>query len=391
MAAKKIKESKKQLNEESGVTGAERSYNDHNSSQGSHFHSNEIEKLDEMILFPPVNAVEIRDNIFQRSGDKERGRMVSEYVDLSQIPASLLKRLSFKPTSEVQVIKEDSNFSNSESEESEEATKLGSNFDHLEFADYLEEKDQNIKVNQTPTHFFSLTFNQHSLNLFKEFKALKKVVNESAEYGEIKPTFFIGEKKLHITLGLVRAETPQELLQCENALFELKETQEFQDILEESSSEKGFPVELHGLGYFGSPHNSRVVYAKISENHKIAMIKRLWIKLCEILIKYGVNLTISDSNSEISNKSQNLKDSIVQGYNPHVTFINTKYGNKSEKRKLTFNSSNLVKTYSKKSFGPGYISEIQLNELSGIQEIGVISNEEHVYKTISSIKINRNK
>ncbi|KAK9171811.1 AKAP7 2'5' RNA ligase-like domain protein [Cryptosporidium meleagridis] len=389
MVANKIKESKKQLKEEIGFTGAERSYNDKNSSQNSHFHSHEIEKLDEIILFPPVKAVEIRDNIFQRPGDKESGRMVSEYVDLSQIPVSLIKKFSFKPTSDVQVVNEDSDFSNSESEESEEAAKLGSNFDHLDFLDYLEERYQNDKINQTPTHFFSLAFNQHSLNLFKEFKALKKVVNESAEYGEIQPTFFIGEKKLHITLGLVRAETPQELLQCENALFELKETQEFQEILEESSSEKGFPVELHGLGYFGSPHNTRVIYAKISENHKIAMIKRLWIKLCEILIKNGVNLTISDPNSEISNKSQNLKDSIVQDYTPHVTFINTKYGNKSDKQKLTFNSSNLIKTYSKKSFGPGYISEIQLNELSGIQEIGAISSEQ-AYKTISSIKINRN-
>ncbi|KAH8581985.1 2 H domain [Cryptosporidium sp. chipmunk genotype I] len=391
MIAIKGGESKKQFSRESRALEVERHDNDNVSSQSNHFHSNEIEELDESILFPPVKVVEIRNNIFQKSGSVEEGRMVNEYVNLSQIPASLMRKLSlFKPTNNVQVITEDSNSSNSESNESEEAAKLGSNFEHLEFMDDSQERDQNVEVNQSPTHFFSLAFNEHSYNLFKEFKALKTVVSESVEYGEIKPTYFIGEKKLHITLGLVRVETPQELLNCENALLELKETQEFQEVLEESSSEKGFPVGLNGLGYFGSPHNSRVVYARISENHKVAIIKRLWIKLSEILIRYGINLTISNFNSEINNKSQNLTDSIIQNYNPHVTFINTKYGNKGEKHRLTFNSSKLVRSYSKKSFGPGYISEIQFNELSVFQEIGVNSNEEQVYKTISSIKINSN-
>ncbi|OII75193.1 uncharacterized protein cubi_03209 [Cryptosporidium ubiquitum] len=386
---KKKRESKEKLAEERKVVGAEIYNTDEHFSQNSQFHSNEIEKLDENILFPPTNVLEIR-NIFQKLEDEERGRMVNEYVDLSQIPANLMRKLSFfKPTDEVQVNR-DGDFSDSESDEPEESAQLGLDFENLEFADDFEEANQNLKVNQNPTHFFSLAFNHHSCNLIKEFRALKKTVGNSTEYGEIKPSYFIEEKKLHITLGLVQAETPQELALCENALLKLTETREFQDFADEASPEKGFPVELHGLGYFGSPNNSRVVYAKISENHKVAIIKRLWFKLCEILIRSGVKVTTSDISPEASNKNQSITETVIQEYNPHVTFINTKYGSKGEKQRLTFNSSKLVRSYSKKSFGPGYISEIQLNELSGLKEIGVSSNEEQVYKTISFVKINGN-
>lgn len=390
MAKKEEEEYKRQFNRDGEATGTESNDTDKNSTQNGQFYSNEIEKLDENILFPPVNVLEIQENIFQKLKGDGDGKMVNEYVDLSQIPTNLMRKLSsFKPTDDIQV--NDDNSSNSETDdESEETAKIGVEFENLELVDNSEEIGQNFKANQNPTHFFCLTFNHHSYNLIKEFRALKKSVAESVEYGEIKQNYFIGEKKLHITLGLVQVKTPQELALCENALLKLKETQEFQDFMDESSPRKGFPVELHGLGYFGSPQNSRVVYAKISENHKVAIIKRLWSKLSEILARSGVSITISDVNSEIENKNKSLTETIIQEYNPHVTFINTKYGSKLEKQRLTFNSSKLVRSYSKKSFGPGYISEIQLNELSEVKEIGTSGDEEQVYKTISSVKINGN-
>ncbi|KAJ1611780.1 LigT [Cryptosporidium canis] len=357
---------------------------------GCQFHSDQVKGLDESILFPPTNYVELRGPGFQRPDDHVWGRTVVEYVDLRQIPARLMGRLSqYRPTEDIRVRRDDGS-SDSWSEGSEEEPGLVPGFDDSDLAQDLCDSSSNIRVNQSPTHFFSLAFNRHSTNLIREFNALKRVVIDSAEYDDIRPSYFIGDKKLHITLGLVRVETPQELSQCESALLELRESQEYRDILEESSSQKGLLLGLSGLGYFGSSQNSRVVYAKISEVHKVALIKRLWFRLSEILIAHGVSITVPSPTPEHPPTSQNPAEAVLQNYTPHVTFINTKYGSRSEKPRLTFDSSKLVRSYSKKNFGPGYISEIQFNELSGSQQTRLNSTPEEVYKTVFSIKMDSN-
>lgn len=370
---------------EAGAPSVETGESDGGFSGAGRFCSNEIERLDEGILFPPVSTVELRGSMFQKSEDGEMGRAVVEYVDLGRIPASLMRRLSrFKPTEDVQV-RMDGDSSDSWSDKPEEDLKFGPSLYDSELVDGPDEKDEDAEVSQSPTHFFSLAFNRHSSNLIKEYRALRKTVVESMEYGDIRPSYFIGEKKLHVTLGLVRAESPQELSLCESALLTLRESQEFRDIVEESSPEKGLLLGLCGLGYFGSPQHSRVVYAKISEMHKTILIKRLWSKLCEILVSYGLKI-----NPQTLGRDQSLAEAVIQDYNPHVTLINTKYGSRREKQgqRTTFNSTKLVRTYSRKNFGPGYISEIQLNELSGTQELKMgTSQEQTTYKTISSLKI----
>ncbi|KAF7459407.1 activating signal cointegrator 1 complex subunit 1 isoform X2 [Cryptosporidium felis] len=350
------------------------------------FFSKELERLEEKVLFPPIGMREIHTRAFSNLKNGAEGRMVVEYIDLKQIPACILNKFAkMKPTREMEVSRESNSSSESGSEESENEATIGVEVDNLGFIGTLKEGENEIRINRRPTHFFSLTFNKHSENLAKEFRALKRNVLESAEYTNIKSSYFIGEQKLHITLGLVRLETEEDLTICKGVLDKLRDTQEFKDISALSSSKKGMPVGLQGLGCFGSPQNSRVVFAKLREHHKITLIKHLSFKLSEILVDSGISITVSELNSEALDYSHNVIEKLKQDFNPHVTFINTKYGSKKEKERA-FDSSKLLKSYSKKSFGSGFISEIQLNELSGNQEIETAGRKEQVYNTISSIE-----
>ncbi|KAH8739979.1 hypothetical protein FG386_001092 [Cryptosporidium ryanae] len=380
------------------------------------FVSDEIERLDMNLNFPPTykKSLEInQDELLKLMGVDYINKMFIENVDLNLISKINLKDLSgMKYTRKVEVIKNEKD-EESHSEFSEDSdyfdmnnTKYKkidiNNIGYIEGIEFEEEYNDKVikhtnsqssidnsinelKHNINPSHFISLTFNKYSDELKNEFNAFKRTVKDSVDFGnEIDISYFISENKLHITLGLVRIENDLDYLNCKNSLLQLRETKEFIDIAELCSKQKGFPLIIQGLSSFGSTNRSRVIYGNIYEKNKVVLLKRLWNKLCTILIKNKVNVTISEINKSIcfdendknniistGNEAIKLLENLKHSFNPHVTFINTKYGSYKGNNK-TFNSSKLKKVFSNKRFGIGYISEIELNELTNY-----ISGEEY--------------
>ncbi|KAK6589436.1 hypothetical protein RS030_203229 [Cryptosporidium xiaoi] len=373
------------------------------------FISDEIETLDNDLNFPPkyskILEVDENEKLKVKSIGYEN-EMIIEHVDLNAISKINLRKFrSMIYTKKVEVNKSEQN-DESHSDFSDDDDDFSNNniktnrikindaycMDELEFSEEIGKKSDKstingfsinndiieLKYNKNPTHFISLTFNKYSNELISGFRIFKKTILNSVDFGnEINTSYFISEHNLHITLGLVRIDNSMDFLNCKNALLQLKETKEFSDLTEISSKVKGFPIIIQGLSCFGSSNKTKVVYGKLHEKNKVVILKRLWNRLCKILVDNKVSVTISESNNSISHNEDD-KDNIIaindkaleifeilkHSFNPHVTFINTKYGSSGGKHRTTFDSSKLKQVFSNKKFGTGYISGIELNELS---------------------------
>ncbi|EEA06195.1 uncharacterized protein CMU_019520 [Cryptosporidium muris RN66] len=325
------------------------------------------------------------------------------FVDLSRIPKDIMRLFSQnKNPKEIQV--EESEDFESLSEGLSEASEIEENLLTFSSDIYEENKEyfvkEKLKANQNileiksypPTHFICLPFDSKAGNFHELFRKFKDRILKSVEFGEVNSEYFIGESRLHLTLGLVSCETPSKIESCIKALKSIRESEEFNSIANKIRKSDGLGIKLKGLFSFGNPEKTRVVYTVIQEHQIEILIRRLWNRILEQLKRYDIKLV--DINSSIKSEEFN------NNFKPHITLINTKYGKyrnsvKHEDYKThskTINVTNLLNMYTYTSFGIGYTTCIQLNELRSylnLQNKGVdknIYNSDKPYNCIYSLK-----
>ncbi|KAL7066243.1 hypothetical protein ACR3K2_33250 [Cryptosporidium serpentis] len=313
------------------------------------------------------------------------------FVDLSKIPENVMKLFSQnKNPKEIQV--EESEDFERLSEGSSEASEIEENLLTFSSDVYEENKGyffkEKLKKNQKtleiksypPTHFICLPFDSKAGNFRELFRKFKNRISKSVEFGEVNSEYFIGESRLHLTLGLVSCETPSEIESCIKALKSICESEEFSLIASKIRKSDGLGIKLKGLFSFGNPEKTRVIYTVIQEHQIEILIRRLWNRILEQLKSYDIKL--ADINSSIKSEEFNTN------FKPHITLINTKYSKyrNSFKHKdykthnKTINATNFLNMHTHTSFGIGYTTCIQLNELTSYLNLQNKDVDKNTYK-----------